>query len=197
MAGAGWKAWTRERLSRTDLQGYIQDQVVARFASASARASQLTAPGFNQVSVRDDVPGSIEWWTGGAWASTEAALAGRSHFSTGSVANGAIIHGPLTIPSVPYPSRIVLMAAGRGGFAAAARGMRWYIDSVPAEAINVLSEEALGGQNINLGATEWGTITVGMSYDLPALVAGTYRLVMASDGNAYNRGGVNWYRTRL
>jgi hypothetical protein len=50
MAGLGWKQWVRERLSQTDLQGYIQDQVVMVFASAAARLEELPAPSDGMVS---------------------------------------------------------------------------------------------------------------------------------------------------
>lgn len=41
MAGAGWRKWTRERVSADYFQRFIQDQVVMRFASASARDSAM------------------------------------------------------------------------------------------------------------------------------------------------------------
>lgn len=36
---AGWKAWTRQVLSITDMQEYLQDQVVQRYASRAARTA--------------------------------------------------------------------------------------------------------------------------------------------------------------
>lgn len=62
----GWKQWTRERLSVTDLQEHIQDQVIARFASASARAAQLPAPEEGMVSYLEDV-GRWEGHDGDGW----------------------------------------------------------------------------------------------------------------------------------
>lgn len=39
--GLGWKRWTRERLPADELQGYLQDQVVAVFPSNSVRDAEL------------------------------------------------------------------------------------------------------------------------------------------------------------
>lgn len=66
MAGLGWKQWVRERLSQTDLQGYIQDQVVMRFPSAAARTAELPAPTQGMVSYLDDA-GRWEGHDGGGW----------------------------------------------------------------------------------------------------------------------------------
>lgn len=67
----GWKQWTRERLSSTELQSYLQDQAVLRFASASARSAQLAAPAEGMVSTLDDTNEVARWdptrVTGGAW----------------------------------------------------------------------------------------------------------------------------------
>lgn len=43
MAGSGWKAWTRERLTSSQLQGYLQDQVIAQFDSNAAMDAALPA----------------------------------------------------------------------------------------------------------------------------------------------------------
>lgn len=39
----GWKQWTRERLSAADLQAYLQDQAVLKFASAAAADAAIPA----------------------------------------------------------------------------------------------------------------------------------------------------------
>jgi hypothetical protein len=43
--GLGWKAWTRERLTADEMQGYIQDQVIAVFATNSDRDLALGTGG--------------------------------------------------------------------------------------------------------------------------------------------------------
>lgn len=60
----GWKLWTRERLSLPDLQEHIQDQVVARFTSASARntAIPLSERTEGMLTFREELDGVWEAW---------------------------------------------------------------------------------------------------------------------------------------
>ena len=51
----GRKVWTGETLSAAELQGYLQDQVVAEFASAAARTAAWTAPHDGALSYLRDV----------------------------------------------------------------------------------------------------------------------------------------------
>lgn len=69
--GMGWKQWTRERLSAASLQGYLQDQVVAHFPSASARAVALPNPteGMHSYLLDEDVR---EVHDGTGWSTPEA-----------------------------------------------------------------------------------------------------------------------------
>ena len=55
MAGLGRKVWGNETLAQPDLQGYLQDQVVMRFANSAARAAAIGAPTEGMVSWLDDV----------------------------------------------------------------------------------------------------------------------------------------------
>lgn len=66
--GMGWKRWTRERLTADELQGYVQDQVVAVFASASARDVKLADPEDGQHVHLLDVRRTMVWdEVGGTW----------------------------------------------------------------------------------------------------------------------------------
>lgn len=74
MAGNGWKAWTRERLTVDDVQGYLQDQTVLAFDSAAQRTAELTVPEAGMVSyLRDSdalaarTPSAAGASVGGAW----------------------------------------------------------------------------------------------------------------------------------
>lgn len=74
MAGEGWRQFTREVLMPEDVQGYLQDQAVMRFSSASQRSSELTVPTAGMVSYLQDVdefygrtPSSAGGDTGGVW----------------------------------------------------------------------------------------------------------------------------------
>jgi hypothetical protein len=66
--GFGWKAWGRERLPYSDLQGYLQDQVVMFFASAAARTAELASPDEGMVSYLADVKRLEICDDTGAWA---------------------------------------------------------------------------------------------------------------------------------
>lgn len=68
MAGAGRKIWTRERLTVADVQNYLMDQVVMRFASAAARGTAISAPSNRMVTALDSygLAPVLEMWTGAA-----------------------------------------------------------------------------------------------------------------------------------
>jgi hypothetical protein len=55
MAGKGRRIWGRETLGATDLQDYVQDQVVMNYASASARAAAIPTATEGMVSYLADV----------------------------------------------------------------------------------------------------------------------------------------------
>jgi hypothetical protein len=64
-----FKTWSiGEEVLASEFNPYVQQQVVARFASAAARTAAITSPVLNQVTMRDDRPGALERWTGSAWA---------------------------------------------------------------------------------------------------------------------------------
>lgn len=105
MAGAGYKTWTRERLSISDLQQFLQDQVLLHFPSAAARdsaiGSSLRFVGM-RVLLLDTLTEQV--WTGGVWTR----VAGRR--TVGRVAQGSGVttdasgllvlpHGLGTIPT--------------------------------------------------------------------------------------------------
>lgn len=67
MAGLGRKLFTRGTLASADVQGYLMDQSVMVFASASARTAALAAPSEGMVTYLSDVD-RLEWWNGSAWS---------------------------------------------------------------------------------------------------------------------------------
>lgn len=66
MAGLGRKTWANEILAQPDLQGYLQDQVVMRFANAAARTAAIPAPTEGMVSWLDDLNRGYVY-DGAAW----------------------------------------------------------------------------------------------------------------------------------
>lgn len=67
MAGTGRKVWVADEvLAATDLQNYIQDQVIFRYASASARNAAILSPTEGMVSYLDDT-NALTMYDGAAW----------------------------------------------------------------------------------------------------------------------------------
>jgi len=63
-----FKTWSvGEEVLASDFNPYLQQQVVARFASAAARSAAITSPVLNQVTSLDTVPGGVDYWNGSAW----------------------------------------------------------------------------------------------------------------------------------
>lgn len=55
MAGLGRKVFTRQTLTSPEVQGYLMDQSVMRFASAAARSTAIPSPSEGMVTYLDDV----------------------------------------------------------------------------------------------------------------------------------------------
>jgi hypothetical protein len=77
-----------EEALATDLNTLLMSQTVARFATAAARSTALTAPVLNQLSMRDDRTGAIERWNGSAWVDV-GSLSRFLHFASPSGYLGA------------------------------------------------------------------------------------------------------------
>jgi len=108
MAGLGWKAWTTETVSSTEMQGYIQDQTVMRFASISARNAVLTSPTDGMVTYLEDVD-RLEYREGGAyWRPLDAAW--PTHTS-GALPSTGLKNGDL-IYSTVYGCALVYTPSG-------------------------------------------------------------------------------------
>jgi hypothetical protein len=55
MAGLGWKAFTTETLSSAEVQGYLMDQAVMKFASTAERGTVLSSPSDGMVTYCEDI----------------------------------------------------------------------------------------------------------------------------------------------
>jgi hypothetical protein len=57
-----------EEALAVDVNTNYMAQTVARFATAAARTTAISAPAVNQLSMTDDKPGIVAYWTGVGWA---------------------------------------------------------------------------------------------------------------------------------
>lgn len=101
MAGLGRKLFTRGTLASSDVQGYLQDQVVMTFASAAARTAAVGAPTAGMVSYLKDVKRYDVCFSDGTWFPMSGRVIARNHVpvSSGIPAGGAresgVADGPL------------------------------------------------------------------------------------------------------
>lgn len=109
MAGAGWRAFTRERLTSDDFQRYAVDQGHLVFASASARSAALPSPAEGMVSWLNDSK-VFEDYVNGAWRRRFGSSA--SGFTAGSYAgvNNYTLAQLVVNPGRPYA--VVVRGAG-------------------------------------------------------------------------------------
>lgn len=98
MSGLGRKVFVRERLTSADVNGFLMDQTVMRFASASARAAEIASPSEGMVTYLDD-QNALEFHTGTGWERLLHGVRGPSNAS--SDANGWVTftHGLGVTPS--------------------------------------------------------------------------------------------------
>jgi hypothetical protein len=76
MAGAGYRTFASgEVLTSTNAQTYWMDQVVAKFADATARDAAITSPTAGQHCYLVDV-GQTQSYTGSSWAAIGGGAAG-------------------------------------------------------------------------------------------------------------------------
>lgn len=120
---------------------------------------------------------------------------GRVGFTqNGKVNPNIALFATVSIPAVPYATRLVCVASGRAGFDTVDRQCAWGWDSISASATNVEVDTA---EQTFAHAAKWTAVTNTLSMDVPANVTATFRLVNKADGDCYNRGAVTWTRTLL
>lgn len=96
MAGLGRKVWAADEiLAADDLQSYVQDQTVMRYANASARASGILSPTQGMVTYLDST-GALEVYSGSAWV----AVVADGSISTAKLADGAVTTVKITDANV-------------------------------------------------------------------------------------------------
>lgn len=101
MAGLGRKLFTRGILSSADVQGYLMDQAVMQFASASARAAAISSPDTGMVTYLEDVDRLEYRSSTGAWRPLPRGVTG-AYYSGNTSAGGDVLvsHGLPAAPTI-------------------------------------------------------------------------------------------------
>ena len=74
MAGLGWKTWsTGDTVSAANFQGYLQDQVIAVFATTSARDTAISSPSDGQFCYVTASTGTLYVYDNSAWTAVDLA----------------------------------------------------------------------------------------------------------------------------
>jgi hypothetical protein len=74
MAGLGTRTWsTGDTVSAVNFQGYLQDQVIAVFATTSARDTAMSSPSDGQFAYVTAGTGALYYYDNGAWNVSELA----------------------------------------------------------------------------------------------------------------------------
>lgn len=130
-----FKVWSiGEEVLAADFNNYVQSQVVSRFSTAAARTAAITAPVLNQLTMRDDLPGLLEYWSGVSWVTTPRRVAFAAYNPGQSV--GAGFTTPVTFTGEESDSDNIgavgsdtmTIPAGLGGV----YSLQAYVESTPA-----------------------------------------------------------------
>ena len=74
MAGLGWKTWsTGDTVTAANFQGYLQDQVIAVFATTSARDTAISSPSDGQFAYVTASTGTLYVYDNSAWTAVDLA----------------------------------------------------------------------------------------------------------------------------
>lgn len=133
------KVWIPgEEVLAADWNTYVQEQVVATFANAAARAAAIAAPKVGMVTYRDDAKVQ-EWWDGAAWRPTLPHTAGvrrvmgadnaLSNPTSYTILPNAADRAALTMSFTKYSPSTVLVLSIAGTFAidSGVGGQRFYL----------------------------------------------------------------------
>jgi hypothetical protein len=101
-----------EEALASDVNSFLMSQTVPRFASAAQRASQLAAPANGQLSTLDSRLGTLQYWTGSAWADAVPFMeSGFSNVAT-NASGDILLTYPIAFAQAPI---LVLTALTTGG----------------------------------------------------------------------------------
>lgn len=145
MAGTGRKVWAADEiLAAADLQNYIQDQTVMRYANATARTSGILSPTEGMVTYLDDA-NALYVYDGSAWVAV--------------VADGSITAAKLASNAVTT-IKILDANVTNAKLATGIDAGKVTTGTLPAAQLPTIPTSSLGTGNWNMGAATLTTINV-------------------------------------
>ena len=154
MAGAGKKTFVAgEVLTASDVNSYLMDQAVMRFATASARSAALPTPSEGMVAYLDST-NAIEVYNGASWISTNpAGLPYAVATASGTWNVGASLQSiinatsvgllTITFPSGRFSQPPSVTATTLYNGVSMSSYARWAVSTVSASSVSL---EVIGGQ---------------------------------------------------
>ena len=157
MAGLGRKVFTaNEVLTAADTNGYLMDQTVMVFDSASARSSAIGTPTEGMMSYLKDT-NSVEKYTGSAWEGVDTA-------PSGGTAGQAYVSNGTATPSFGDVNNAFIQTAATAitaAFTATVNEKNEYIIAGGTAAFTITIPDVLDvGDQISILRTSSGTVTL-------------------------------------
>lgn len=155
MAGSGRKVWAADEvLAAADLQDYIQDQTVMRFASSAARASGILSPTEGMVTYLDDA-NALFVYDGSAWV----AVVADGSINTAKLAIGAVTTDRIANSAVDV-NKIADGNVTNAKLASGIDAAKVTTGTLPIDQVPTIPSSKLGTGNWNMGAATLTTTNV-------------------------------------
>lgn len=205
MAGLGGKNWTfEEEVTSSDVNGFLADQVVMRFADATARTAGFGGAGEptlaeGMVSYLDDA-NRVDYYNGSAWKPVSAVLQVVSTTKTDTFSTASTTFTDVTglsasiTPSATSSKVLIYATLNTGASGNIYVDFRFMRDSTAIGIADTASNRPRTSFSVEMGGTTQMFGTSGMFLDSPSTTsATTYKIQMfVNAGTGYlNRTGVD------
>lgn len=97
-----------EEALAADVNSYLMSQAVARFASAAARTSGITAPATGQLTTLDTAKGVVDYWNGSAWTALGVAYKRHVSGNVGATITTTPVDQDFTSFTMPFTGDVLL-----------------------------------------------------------------------------------------
>ena len=199
MAGQGRKVFASgEVLTAGDVNGYLMDQAVMRFATSAARGSAIAAPTEGMVSYVDDT-NNVEVYDGAAWAAVSpdpvpyktALLRGTFSYATGipayldgTGAGPTIRYVDVTLPVGRFGTVEPVVSMTKKSLFGNGDGSRWAEHSFTGFSFGDIGGGTIGPVSLSLEVQNAGPGTANVAHALVTASALEVHLAQYSEGTA-------------